>query len=301
MCNGAQEASVNSRSRSSAKRYVRVRASYNSSSTADQTQSLGPADYLSIAAAFHTVIITSIPTLRLSRKNEARRFISLIDALYEARCRLVCLAHARPEELFFPDDAAEAAQEGKGDGIDVLLAEAVGETRDVYRPNVSSYDAPNMAHAPSPPPPPSPSSSYSTAPAQGTLETLSIFSGKDEQFAFKRALSRLVEMTSGAYGREEVWRPLPDALRKWEVMSTTPAAGVSRPSSAGPAVQRGYEDEDDGDFASEAAYDGGGRVDLALRPEAPRLREEHVWGVREDWGEQDRARRARRKGGGGEM
>ena len=39
------------------------------------------------------------------------------------------------------------------------------------------------------------------------------------------------------------------------------------------------------DFAEEAAYGGGEHADPSQRPEAPRLRHEHVWGVRDDWGE----------------
>ena len=132
-------------------------------------QSLGPADYITLASTYHTAAITDIPVLKLSDKNQARRFISLIDALYEARCRIVCLAETKPEGLFFPD--APSAMSGTDSGslhshdVDVMLAEAVAETRDVYRPNVSSYDTPNMAEAPE-------------APMSAlALDTLSIFSG----------------------------------------------------------------------------------------------------------------------------
>lgn len=99
-----------------------------------------------MASKYRTFVISSIPILKLSAKNQARRFISLIDALYEARCRLVCLADAPLEQLFFPDAPPEAPEStgdvrGPPEDVDVMMAEAIGETQDVYRPNVSSYAA----------------------------------------------------------------------------------------------------------------------------------------------------------------
>ena len=64
---------------------------------------LGPADYTSIASHAHTIIIHSIPVLTHRLKNEARRFITLLDALYEARCRLLVSADAPVDSLFFPE------------------------------------------------------------------------------------------------------------------------------------------------------------------------------------------------------
>ena len=60
---------------------------------------------MTLTSTFDTIVITDIPVLKISDKNQARRFISLIDALYEARCRLICLASAPPDRLFFPDAA----------------------------------------------------------------------------------------------------------------------------------------------------------------------------------------------------
>lgn len=61
---------------------------------------LGPGDYLAIARACRVLIIDDIPILSRSNFNEARRFVTLIDALYEARVRLVCSAAAVPEMLY---------------------------------------------------------------------------------------------------------------------------------------------------------------------------------------------------------
>ena len=63
-------------------------------------QPLGPADYLAIADAVRVLFIDDIPQLSRSNFNEARRFVTLIDALYERRVRLVCSAAAKPEMLY---------------------------------------------------------------------------------------------------------------------------------------------------------------------------------------------------------
>ncbi len=61
---------------------------------------LGPADYLVLAEAVRVLVLEDIPRLSRSNFNEARRFVTLIDALYEARVRLVCSAAAEPEFLY---------------------------------------------------------------------------------------------------------------------------------------------------------------------------------------------------------
>lgn len=61
---------------------------------------LGPADFLAIAAAVRVLILEDIPQLSSSNYNEAKRFVTLIDALYEARVRLICSAADVPERLY---------------------------------------------------------------------------------------------------------------------------------------------------------------------------------------------------------
>ncbi|WP_380056329.1 cell division protein ZapE [Falsihalocynthiibacter sp. SS001] len=61
---------------------------------------LGPADYLAIAQAARVLILEDIPCLGRSNFNEAKRFVTLIDALYEAKVRLICSAAAQPEMLY---------------------------------------------------------------------------------------------------------------------------------------------------------------------------------------------------------
>ncbi|MBT8153292.1 AFG1 family ATPase [Epibacterium ulvae] len=61
---------------------------------------LGPGDYLAIAEEVKVLILEDIPSLGRSNFNEAKRFVTLIDALYEARVRLICSAAAEPEFLY---------------------------------------------------------------------------------------------------------------------------------------------------------------------------------------------------------
>jgi cell division protein ZapE len=61
---------------------------------------LGPADFLVIANACKVLMIDDIPMLSRSNFNEAKRFVTLIDTLYEAQVRLICSAAAKPEMLY---------------------------------------------------------------------------------------------------------------------------------------------------------------------------------------------------------
>jgi cell division protein ZapE len=61
---------------------------------------LGAADYLEIAERFHTVLLENIPKLSPSMREEAARFRTLIDALYEAKVKLVASAEAQPAALY---------------------------------------------------------------------------------------------------------------------------------------------------------------------------------------------------------
>jgi len=63
-------------------------------------------DYLAIAANFHTIILSGIPLLGPENRNEAARFVALIDALYEAKIKLVASAAAEPEALYPEGDGA---------------------------------------------------------------------------------------------------------------------------------------------------------------------------------------------------
>lgn len=64
----------------------------------------GAADYLAIAHRFHTVIVVGIPRLGPENRNEAARFVTLIDALYENRVKLLAAADADPDTLYMEGD-----------------------------------------------------------------------------------------------------------------------------------------------------------------------------------------------------
>lgn len=61
---------------------------------------LGAADFLALADAFHTLVIEDVPVLDLAERNEAKRLIALVDALYDARRRLVVSAAAPADSLY---------------------------------------------------------------------------------------------------------------------------------------------------------------------------------------------------------
>jgi cell division protein ZapE len=68
-------------------------------------RALGPADYLALAGRYHSLLISEIPELRAERRDEARRFVTLIDTLYEARTKLICSAAVPPEQIYAEGDA----------------------------------------------------------------------------------------------------------------------------------------------------------------------------------------------------
>lgn len=67
---------------------------------------LGAADYIELARQHHTVIIDDIPALGPDKRNEAKRFVTLIDELYEHRVKLLCSAEVAPEKLYPQGDGA---------------------------------------------------------------------------------------------------------------------------------------------------------------------------------------------------
>jgi cell division protein ZapE len=69
-------------------------------------QPRGAADYLAIARHYHTVFIVGVPVLSPENRNEAARFVTLIDALYEHRVKLVAAADAKPEQLYPTGDGS---------------------------------------------------------------------------------------------------------------------------------------------------------------------------------------------------
>ncbi|MCU0839965.1 MAG: cell division protein ZapE [Rhodospirillales bacterium] len=67
---------------------------------------LGPADYLAIAERYEVVLLARIPQLGPEKRNEAKRFVTLVDALYEHKVKLICTAAAPAKALYPAGDGA---------------------------------------------------------------------------------------------------------------------------------------------------------------------------------------------------
>ena len=70
------------------------------------SEARGAPDYLAIARAYHTVILVGIPQMGKDMRNEAARFVTLIDALYEHRVKLFATAAAEPNDLYVAGDGS---------------------------------------------------------------------------------------------------------------------------------------------------------------------------------------------------
>jgi len=61
---------------------------------------LGAADYLRLSHAFQTLILENVPQMGPDSRNQAKRFVTLIDALYETRTKLIMSAEVEPIDLY---------------------------------------------------------------------------------------------------------------------------------------------------------------------------------------------------------
>ncbi|EMC97200.1 hypothetical protein BAUCODRAFT_69032 [Baudoinia panamericana UAMH 10762] len=226
--------------------------------------SLGPADYITLASSYHTLILTDVPVMTWLMKNEARRLITLLDALYECRCKLFVSAAAGPDDIFFPEKKGDETE--NGDSVySETISEVYQDATAPFRPNILSQN-PNYAEPDPEPdytharlagllnadaleddPPNKPAQRRSpfdepryTAPRSLDFGKTSAFTGEDERFAYKRAQSRLWEMCGSRWWAraEPDWhRPLPLDVRRWErtideqdrAQSPAPAAGEPAP------------------------------------------------------------------------
>ena len=122
---------------------------------------LGSSDYRVIAQRFPFLIIENIPKLTLKEHDQARRFITLVDELYEGKCALLCSAATNPNDLFvdngIPDDERDIMNNVEVDASEMLGIDAA----------------------------------QSNGVALGELASV-----RELAFAFRRAASRLKEMTS---------------------------------------------------------------------------------------------------------
>ncbi|MBV6488477.1 MAG: cell division protein ZapE [Pseudorhodoplanes sp.] len=70
-------------------------------------QPLGAADYLRLAREYHSIVLDHVPVMDHTKRNAARRFIALIDTLYDNAVKLIASAEAQPHELYRAEDASE--------------------------------------------------------------------------------------------------------------------------------------------------------------------------------------------------
>ncbi|KAF7550880.1 hypothetical protein G7046_g7879 [Stylonectria norvegica] len=187
----------------------------------DLVESFGPADYITMASTYHTFIIDHVPILTLSKKNEARRFITLLDALYEARCKLIMRAQNPPDTLFFPDKKGRTSDNtGTVEVVvdDATYSETIAEVYQdqvsPFRPNISFYDTPSTTSQYNP----DQDSDFGLQKKSVDFGNTGAFTGEDERFAYKRAISRLWELCSEQWHARtgEWWQPLPVEARHWE-------------------------------------------------------------------------------------
>lgn len=77
----------------------------------DPLQPVGSSDYIQIAQYFHTIIIRDLPQFNIRLKGQARRFINLIDTLYDNRVRVVISSPVTYRNLFAKEDDAAGLEE----------------------------------------------------------------------------------------------------------------------------------------------------------------------------------------------
>jgi cell division protein ZapE len=73
-------------------------------------QPLAAADYLKIAREYHTVLLERVVVMDYERRNEAKRFIILIDTFYDNAVKLIASAEAEPDALYRADEGFEASE-----------------------------------------------------------------------------------------------------------------------------------------------------------------------------------------------
>jgi protein AFG1 len=126
---------------------------------------LGASDYRSLARHFAIVVVEGVPIMTLQEHNKARRFITLVDELYEAKTALLISAAAPPNAIFL-DNTEQAISIGDDNGEDKLGVDK--------------------------------------AVSQGGHAATALASVRELSFAFRRAASRLTEMTSRSWWDKRV-------------------------------------------------------------------------------------------------
>lgn len=205
----------------------------------------GPSDFISIANRFPMIIIDNIPILSIKKKNNARILITFIDAIYDSKCNLIVKTETEPEHLFFPDIRDDSPTRFKCTPLEdgpnpVCLMEGnkkleteksnydqipttTQELQDIemfsdtqldmlnpHRPNFATYEDDNKDY----------NIHQDEEKEQVNFTDIKKFTGEDEMFAYKRAVSRINEMTKSIRWRENSWIPLHESVKLWEISET---------------------------------------------------------------------------------
>lgn len=191
-------------------------------------------DYITLASRYRTIILDNVPIMTLKMKNEARRFITLLDAMYEAKCQLFMRSDVEVDYLFFPDqiggklpDHIQKQSDLNHNRLDVqdeeMFARTTIDMTNPYRPNVSSYDQDHTAAHNEPTVGLFGSGNDDPDSRHGNpvnFKNLKAFTGEDEKFAYKRAVLRIKEMVgSETWKNANRWVPIDESMRPWEKKS----------------------------------------------------------------------------------
>ncbi|XP_020098707.1 lactation elevated protein 1 isoform X3 [Ananas comosus] len=152
--------------------FVGSKTDYRRLIPTNNVDQVGAADYIAIARNYHTVFISEIPVMSMKIRDKARRFITLIDELYNHHCCLICLASTSIDNLF------QGTEEGTLFDLESFQFETEIEGSKLRRDVLAS-------------------GSISTGPTLSGIASL--LSGQEELFAFRRAVSRLIEMQTSLY------------------------------------------------------------------------------------------------------
>ncbi|CAI5463904.1 unnamed protein product [Closterium sp. Yama58-4] len=174
---------------------------------------LGPPDYLALALRYHTLFLSEIPVLSRSVHDQARRFLTLTDELYNHRCLLVCSAAAAPNKLFKgllervgsggvrePGGGGEGGGRGGEGRVDVEGEVEKEEGGIVPRIDLESLQFESEVGGSRLRRDVLAEGGRSALTSSSTLPVRQL-SGREEEFAFHRAVSRLLEMQSERYYR----------------------------------------------------------------------------------------------------
>lgn len=190
-------------------------------------------DYITLASNYKTIVLDKVPVLTTKMKNEARRFITLLDAIYEAKCQFFMRSDVPIDNLFFPDavatkrDIDEAGENRLQVQDEEMFAKTAIAMSNPYRPNIASYDqehtetydeftnsikkafvgdkTQNEDH------------DREADNRKIDFKNIKAFTGEDEKFAYKRAVLRIREMVGSEIWRStNRWVPIDQSMRPWE-------------------------------------------------------------------------------------